>query len=162
MLRVLCLFAVSVVTVACGKETSFVAKDFPCLVDLPGWNQDLMNMHKQLYLGYVNSANELTKKLQQIVQEGKEKSLEFGALKRRLAWEMDGMRLHELYFENLGRKGNPSSLFIEKVSKDFGSFDAWKQDFIATGLMRGIGWVVLYRDHATGKLENLWVNEHYT
>ena len=33
---------------------------------------------------------------------------EFAELKRRLGWEFNGMRLHELYFENLGGDGNPA------------------------------------------------------
>ncbi|MEM2930908.1 MAG: Fe-Mn family superoxide dismutase, partial [Thermoproteota archaeon] len=36
----------------------------------------------------------------------------------------------------------------------------WEKDFKAAGMMRGIGWVVLYYDTAVGKLWNTWVNEH--
>ena len=32
------------------------------------------------------------------------------------------------------------------IVNNFGSFDNWKEDFIATGMMRGIGWAILYFD----------------
>ncbi|MDP7240940.1 MAG: Fe-Mn family superoxide dismutase, partial [Dehalococcoidia bacterium] len=32
--------------------------------------------------------------------------------------------------------------------------------FRACGAMRGIGWVVLYQDAVTGRLINMWINEH--
>ena len=44
----------------------------------------------------------------------------YGEIKRRLGWEWNGMRLHELYFENLGGKGplaRDGSLLVEAQSK---------------------------------------------
>lgn len=72
------------------------------------------------------------------------------------------MRLHELYFGNLGGGGLPrnNSLIYKAIQDGFGSFEAWQKDFTATGLMRGIGWVVLYRDDVSGRLFNTWINEH--
>ena len=46
------------------------------------------------------------------------------------------------------------------MTEQFGSVEAWATDFKATGAMRGIGWVVLYEDPATGRLINTWINEH--
>jgi len=42
----------------------------------------------------------------------------------------------------------------------FGGYEAWEKDFKATGMMRGIGWVVLYQETTNGTLINLWINEH--
>jgi len=86
----------------------------------------------------------------------------YGALKRRFGWEFDGMRLHEYYFENLGGKtplSKDSTLFAA-LTDQFGSLDKWKSDFVATAMMRGIGWVILYRDPQTGRLMNVWIAEH--
>jgi superoxide dismutase, Fe-Mn family len=38
--------------------------------------------------------------------------------------------------------------------------EMWKKDFIATGAMRGVGWVVCYLDPHSGRLINFWINEH--
>jgi Fe-Mn family superoxide dismutase len=72
------------------------------------------------------------------------------------------MRLHELYFENLGGKaplasGGPLGTALAAA---FGSVENWMKDFKATGAMRGVGWVVLYRDAVGGRLLNAWINEH--
>lgn len=72
------------------------------------------------------------------------------------------MRLHELYFGNLGGKAgiDPAGKLAGKLVAEFGSLEAWEKDFRATGAMRGIGWVVLYLDPESGRLFNSWINEH--
>ncbi len=115
-------------------------------------------MHFKLYEGYVKNANLLLAKIEQTDPA----SYEFAALKRRVGWEIDGIRLHELYFENLGGSGvpNPQSSLSLALIKQFGSFEKWKSDFIGTGMMRGIGWSVLYCEPESGRLLNQWTNEH--
>nr|WP_316357302.1 Fe-Mn family superoxide dismutase [Candidatus Neptunochlamydia sp. REUL1] len=91
-----------------------------------------------------------------------EKTIAYGALKRRFGWEFDGMVLHELYFENLGGKQplSPKSRLYRKIVENFASFENWRQNFFATEIIRGIGWVILYQDPADGQLHNIWVDEH--
>lgn len=152
----LCFFVV--LGALSADDSTFVVRDFSHLLDMPGWNRDLLLMHFRLYEGYVKNTNQLLEKLNHIDN----KSYDFGALKRRLAWEWDGMRLHELYFENLCKKNaHPMETSLQKqIEKDFGSLEAWKSDFVATGMMRGIGWVVLCKDRFSSKLCNVWINEH--
>jgi Fe-Mn family superoxide dismutase len=134
-------------------------KDYNHLLGMPGFSDALLKMHFQLYQGYVKNTNLLVFKLS---DPALQKTYEYGALKRRFAWEFDGMRLHELYFDNLGGKDtlNTSSPLYLQIIRDFESYDAWKTDFIATGGMRGIGWAILYFDPVSGKLFNTWINEH--
>jgi len=72
------------------------------------------------------------------------------------------MRLHELYFDALGGDGSVDATgrLAQKKTAEFGSIEAWMKDFKAVGTMRGIGWAILYQDKSTGKLFNLWINEH--
>lgn len=49
---------------------------------------------------------------------------------------------------------------FKKISDDFGSYENWEKEFKAIGMMRGIGWVVLYQDNMTDVLFNFWINEH--
>lgn len=135
----------------------YQAKDFSYLFGMPGFSDQLLQMHFTLYNGYVKNTNLLLNLL------GKEMpAYEFGALQRRLGWEFDGMRLHELYFSNLGGNGqlDQDSPLYTQIAGQFGSYEAWKKQFIETGLMRGIGWVILYRDPTNGRLVNTWINEH--
>ena len=79
-------------------------------------------------------------------------------------WEFNGMRLHELYFGNLGGKAplSKSGDLARQLTEHFGSFENWEKDFKATGMMRGIGWSILYQDTVSGRLINFWINEHDT
>lgn len=141
----------------------YEVKNFDHLIGkITGLDDSLIKMHLKLYEGYVNNTNAILDKLQILTATGQNRTPEFAALKRILGWEFDGMLLHEYYFENLG--GNQpldtKDPLYQKILQDFGSYDEWKKDFIATGLIRGIGWVVSYIDPKNGRLLNEWINEH--
>ena len=141
---------------------SYQAKDYSSLIGTEGFSETLLKNHFTLYQGYVTNTNKVADTLATMLKEGKTGTPEYAELKRRFGWEFNGMRLHEYYFENLGGK-NPldkGGTFAKKVAQAFGSYEAWEQDFKATGAMRGIGWVVLYQDNVTGSLFNQWINEH--
>jgi Fe-Mn family superoxide dismutase len=140
----------------------YTAKDYGKLIGMEGFSETLLKNHFTLYQGYVTNTNKVLDTLKQMLAEGKTAAPEYAELKRRLGWEFNGMRLHEYYFENLGGtmpldKNGP---LAKKLAADFGSYEAWEKDFKGTGTMRGIGWVVLYQDPATGGLINFWINEH--
>lgn len=141
----------------------YEVKNYDHLIgNIPGLDDALLKMHFKLYEGYVNNTNAILQKLQLLGSTGQNRTPEFAALKRLLGWEFDGMLLHEYYFENLGGKTplDPKSALSAKINQDFGNYEQWKADFIATGLMRGIGWVVAYIDPKNGRLVNAWINEH--
>jgi Fe-Mn family superoxide dismutase len=141
---------------------AYTAKDYSKLIGMEGFSQTLLNNHFTLYQGYVTNTNKLTDILAALLKEGKTAAPEYAELKRRFGFEFNGMRLHEYYFENLGGKSSPdkAGALAKKLAGTFGSYEAWEQDFKATGAMRGIGWAVLYQDNVTGSLFNQWINEH--
>lgn len=144
-------------------HAKYQVRNFDNLIgNVAGLDDSLLKMHFKLYEGYVNNTNTILEKLQMLTATGQSRTPEFAALKRILGWEFDGMLLHELYFENLGGNQPLDSKdpLYQKMQQDFGSYDQWKQDFIATGLIRGIGWVVAYIDPKNGRLLNEWINEH--
>jgi Fe-Mn family superoxide dismutase len=144
-----------------GKN-AYALKDYSRLLGMEGFSEKLLKNHFTLYQGYVTNTNKLLDTLNQMLRDGKASSPEYAELKRRLGWEFNGMRLHEFYFENLGGKGglDRTGKLFKKISEDFGSYETWEKDFKATGMMRGIGWTVLYQDQISGRLINLWINEH--
>ena len=138
------------------------AKDYSSLIGLKGFSETLLKNHFTLYQGYVTNTNKSADTLSQMLKEGKTSTAEFAELKRRFGWEFNGMRLQELYFDNLRGSGgsDKTGKLAGKMEKDFGGVDAWEKDFKACGTMRGIGWVVLYYDVVGDRLFNSWINEH--
>src|SRR5579872_858303 len=145
------LFAVFFSVSILLHATPYEPKDYSHLLGMKGFGDELLNLHFQLYKGYVKNFNLLQEMLKNKSMGDPSQIYDFGALKRRIGWEYDGMRLHELYFENLGGTGlpDPKSSLYQQIAAQFGSFNQWKADFVATGSMRGIGWVILYQDLAT-------------
>jgi len=145
-----------------GAPPPYAPQDFSKLKGMPGFSDKLLEMHFGLYQGYVKNTNLLLEQLRQLAAQNQTGSPAYAELKRRLGWEFDGMRLHELYFGNLGGKEPlaQDSKLMRRLEAIFGSYENWAADFKATGAMRGIGWVVLYADPQSGRLMNVWINEH--
>ncbi len=143
---------------------AYEAKDYGKLIGMEGFSDTLLNNHFTLYKGYVTNTNKAMDTMAAMLKDGKGAAPEFAEMKRRFGWEFNGMRLHEYYFENLGAKAalNADGKLGKLIAANFGSYDAWLQDFKATATMRGIGWVILYQDTVGGKLFNQWINEHDT
>ncbi len=141
---------------------AYTAKDYGKLIGMEGFSQTLLNNHFTLYQGYVTNTNKLLDSLAAMLKDGKTATPEYAEMKRRFGWEFDGMRLHEYYFDNLGGKTRLAKTGVlgKMIEASFGSYEAWEQDFKATGAMRGIGWAVLYYDVPACRLFNAWINEH--
>ena len=156
----------------------YTAKNFEHLLGLSGFSDQSLKNHFTLYQGYVKNFNLLNDALVALEREGKYGAPEYAELNRRFGWEFNGMRLHELYFENLTKSSSPAALtptlsqgerervvmgdgvLLKKINQEFGSYEFFEKDFRAMGAMRGIGWVILYYDQSADRLFNVWVNEH--
>jgi len=116
--------------------------------------------HDKLYEGYVKKWIEIQEKLKKV-----DKSLanttysEFRALKLEETFAANAIVLHEAYFDVLGGDGKEEGEIIEAIKRDFGSFEKWKEDFIAVG-MSGRGWAILAYDFNDGKLHNYLADLH--
>ncbi|MFQ5996686.1 MAG: superoxide dismutase [Dehalococcoidales bacterium] len=137
---------------------AYQAKDYSYLIGIDGFSETLFKNHFTLYQGYVNNTNKLIELLNSKAKDAT--NPEYAELKRRFGFEFNGMRLHEYYFENLVCPVTRPEAVTKKLAEAFGSYEAWEQDFKATGSMRGIGWAILYQDNVTGQLFNQWINEH--
>jgi len=142
---------------------AFEARNFEHLLGMAGFSDTLLRNHFTLYQGYVTNTNKVIDTLKILLQEGKTATPEYAELKRRFGWEFNGMRLHKLYFGNMAKGGkqvDEGSKLFAKISEVFGSFENFVKVFKSVGMMRGIGWVVLYYDKESGRLFNVWINEH--
>lgn len=131
------------------------AKQFESIRELNGISERTMTEHYKLYEGYIKKVNEIEEKLKSadltLANQGYS---EFRELKLEYSFALGGVKNHEHYFEILGGEGGkPSGKLLELIERDFGSYDAWLQDFVATG-MAARGWAWLAFDWQTGKLFN--------
>ena len=141
----------------------FEPKNFDNLLGTVGFSDQLLQNHFALYQGYVANTNKLADALNAMLKEGKTGTPEFAELKRRFGWEFNGMRLHELYFDNMSKVGmeiDRNSELFKKIVEEFGTYENWEKAFKSVGAIRGIGWTVLYHDSLSGRLFNVWINEH--
>ena len=102
--------------------------------------------HQKLLEGYSKKLNEVSAKL-----DGSDKSSanlnnsEFRSLKIDETYNHNAAFLHGLYFENisdLNSQISMNSLPYMKLTRDFGTFDAWQEDFVACCLSARNGWAV--------------------
>lgn len=132
------------------------------LVNLKGLSERQVTEHIKLYGGYVKNTNLLTDKIAELKMDSQANALALSELTRRFGFEWNGMRLHELYFDCLDGAGQTADVGNLKsmIEAQYGSFDNWLNEFKAVGLMRGIGWVILYYDPIIKRLQNVWITDH--
>ncbi len=131
--------------------------------ELKGITESQIAQHWKLYEGYVAQTNALKQELADLRKDGKVGTPLYADRRRRFGFEMNGMVLHEYYFGNLAA-GHPgpdkNSELFKALEIEFGSFDAWKEDFAKTGASRSIGWAALYIDPRAGSLTNHFIQLH--
>lgn len=142
---------------------SFKEKKFN-IPKLKGISEKAVEEHLKLYAGYVKHANLILEKIDDYAQDAEKHAYALGELQRRFAFEFDGMRNHEYYFESL--EGGSTALttsgpFGTAVANEWGSFEGWLNRFKSIALTRGIGWAVLYYDPQTKRLLNTWSDEQH-
>jgi Fe-Mn family superoxide dismutase len=142
---------------------TYDVKNFDRLSGLERISNAQIAAHLELYAGYVRNTNMLNEQLAALVRDGKAATPAYSEITRRLGFEYNGMRLHELYFENLTANGCPldgRSSLLAALVRHFRSFEAWRRDFMAVAAMRGVGWAILYEDPETARLSNHWITLH--
>lgn len=141
---------------------NYTAK-LPSYKSLKGISERMLGEHLKLYNGYVTKSNEIADKLASGTVDFSKAAAtysEFRALKLEQTFTGNGMYLHQYYFENLvDGSGAVSGELKEYLDKNFGSFEKWKDEFVATG-MAGRGWAVLGLNLEDGKLYNLLFDAH--
>ncbi len=114
-----------------------------------------------LYKGYVNKLNEIRSKMGSVdLSKANQSYSELRGLKTEETFCLNGAKLHEWYFDNLGGKGGePTGRALELINRDFGSYDKFLAEFKATGLAVR-GWVVLAYDMDDEKLHIFGQDAH--
>ena len=137
--------------------------DFHYTDDITVVNREQFDVHLRLYEGYVNSINKIDEELNKNDAGRQEANTTYGKfrdLKRGETYALDGVILHELYFQNIGGKtSEPDQLTSQRISKDFGCVSDWIEDFVATAKVSR-GWAVLAFEQRSGRFRNVSLDSH--
>lgn len=131
---------------------------------LAGVSAKNVEEHLKLYAGYVTSANLIQEKLHELAQEATPQAYLMGELRRRFAFEFNGMRNHEYYFEQFEGEAKPldeSTEFAKKIIDRYGSYGGFLNIFEATAMTRGVGWAFLVYDQKHDDLRVTWIEEQH-
>lgn len=123
--------------------------------------KQLAQHHDVLYAGYVKKVNEIRKSLETVDKSTTNATYSaLRELKVEESFALNGVKLHEAYFDNLGGKAPaPEGKIADWIREDFGSFEAWAEEFRAEGIASR-GWVVLALDLEEGRLHNFVSDIH--
>ena len=133
------------------------------LPTLTGISPKQVEVHLKLYGGYVKNLGTLMSTVEELKKDSEKNAYALSEVTRRIAFEFDGMRMHEYYFsqwEKSAQEPDPGSALAESLTRQYGSLENWMNEFKAVGMMRGIGWTVLYFDEKAGLFLNTWVGDH--
>ncbi len=120
--------------------------------------------HQELLEGYIEKLNSVSIKI-----DGCDKSSanlnnsEFRSLKIDETYNHNATFLHGLYFENISDLNSSitmNSLSYMRLSRDFGTFDDWQEDFVACCLSARNGWAVTYYDIHLKRYMNTIIDLH--
>ena len=96
----------------------------------PYYSSQTLELHyKILYKGYVDNTNKTQEELKKAREQNDFSNIK--CLEKNLSFFGSGAILHELFFENMGPAvpTEPDTKLMEQIIKDFGSYDAFKNQF---------------------------------
>jgi Fe-Mn family superoxide dismutase len=129
---------------------------------LPGLSEKLLRSHwENNYCGAVKALNAVERRLAVMLDDPELPPYVYGDLKREELLRTGSVRLHELYFGNLGGDGTAGETMQHLLSHAFGSFSRWEDEFrrTANALAGGSGWAILaVTSH--GEFHNYWAWDH--
>ena len=115
-------------------------------------SQKTKKSHSELLEGYAKKLNEISSALDGVDKSSANlNNSQFRSLKIDETYNHNATFLHGLYFENISDLNSSLSmdtLTYMRLSRDFGTFDAWQEDFVACCLSARNGWgVTVYNTH---------------
>ena len=123
----------------------------------------LISHYENNYVGAVKRLNSIADQLASLDYE-KAPVFVVNGLKREELIAGNSMILHEVFFNGLGSESGPGGKLAEAITRDFGSVERWRSQFMAMGRAEGggSGWVILTYSPRDKRLLNAWAADHTT
>lgn len=120
--------------------------------------------HQELFENYVSTLNEVSAKLDSVDRDSVNLNhSNFRSLKIDETYNLNAAFLHAYFFENvsdLQSQITMDSLTFMRLERDFGSFDDWQKDFIATAMSARNGWALTVYNSFLNRYMNVVVDLH--
>tara|TARA_B100000508_G_scaffold60333_1_gene47403 strand:+ start:418443 stop:419015 length:573 start_codon:yes stop_codon:yes gene_type:complete len=137
----------------------YEAKQFN-LPTIEGLSEKQIEVHLKLYEGYVKHTNLIREQIKELKEKGAPQYV-IDELRRRYAFEFDGMRMHEYYFEQFEEGAKEATGdFKDAVSEKYGSFEDFISHIKEVAGSRGIGWIVVSHDDKEGQIHTTFAADH--
>ena len=127
-------------------------------------SKKLFDNHLKLYQGYVDKTNEITLKLAAATPSDLNSAnatySTYRGFKEGESFALDGVILHELYFQNLINENAPMGNRTSRLLNQYwGSFEAWRDAFTASA-KTARGWCILAYEQRTQSCRNIVLDSH--
>ncbi len=149
------------------KKGTYYLPELPYgLKDLaPQISEAQLTLHYQKHhQAYINAANAILDKMAKARQENAD--LDVKALAKELSFNVGGIYLHNLFWQNLapagkGGGGEPVEALADAIKEEFGSFARMKKEFTqAATTCEGSGWAALTYCYQSNRLEIMQIEKH--
>ena len=122
--------------------------------------------HQKLFKDYSEKLNTISARLDVASREDANSNYsEFRSLKMDETHNINGGFLHALYFDNISDPNSIimlDSLTYLRIERDFGTFDDWQKDFIASAMASRGGWAMMVYSIPLHRYINVVVDGHTT
>jgi len=127
--------------------------------------QQLIIHHQKHHQSYVNGANMILEKLDKARHQAVD--IEMKAILKSLSFNIGGHVMHSLFWPNLTPAnktgGKPGGVIADKLEKEFGSFNRFKEEFTQTAAsVEGSGWAALSYCKKTNRPIIMQIEKHNT
>ncbi len=146
---------------------TYTPKTFALPASLQGLSEKQIKAHLGLYEGYVKHVNLVMETLKGCSAYSDKASegdkLAAAELRRHFAFEFDGMRMHEYYFEQFEHGSvamNAGSALAAVASTKYGSYEKLVAHIRDVAASRGVGWVVVCADTRANTMHTVFAEEH--
>lgn len=144
-------------------KESYIAKPQKYTLPTDQLTDRTKKTHQAIYESAVENMNNISFKLEGAERAASNsKSSLYRHLKVDESSAINDSFLHALYFDNISdlkSQITTNMLCYSKLSKDFGSFDRWQEDFIATCMASRNGWGVTVFNYFINRYINVVVDE---
>jgi Fe-Mn family superoxide dismutase len=121
--------------------------------------------HSELYKFYIESLNKISSELDSISKDSNNNYSQWRNAKIDETYNLNATWLHELYFANCFDPHSEiymDSKTFMRLQRDWGSFEEWQKDFLATGHSSREGWVICGYNVFLKKFVNTLIDLHST